>query len=1157
MPNSEVITMPIGRDVTLDDRYQLADGTVLMTGVQGLVRLLFDQMRADRVAGLRTGTFMSGYQGSPLGGLDRELRSQPALVADLDIHFRPGLNEDLGATSVWGSQLATTLPNPRVEGVLGVWYGKAPGVDRAGDALRHGNFIGAHPKGGLLAICGDDPSCKSSTLPSESESTLAALRMPVVAPGNPQEVLDLGRHAIAASRASGLWVGLKVITAVADGIASVEVGPGRVVPVPVSVDDGGRPYVHQPNAELIAPSMLEAERTMLGPRMALARAYARENKLNTITLEPPRARVGILASGATYYDLREALHTLGLTDDDLRHLGIRLIKIGMLWPLEPEFVRTAARGLEELIVVEDKGPFLETAVRDILFNLAERPRVLGKEDGAGAQLLPANGALDVDVIASAVGGRLLAHGAIASVSAHLEALELAEPVGVAGNSPRLPYFCSGCPHNRSTEVPDGSIVGAGIGCHGMVVINPEGKGTVTGATQMGGEGAQWIGQQPFTGTKHIFQNVGDGTFHHSASLALRASVAAGVDVTYKLLYNSTVAMTGGQDIEGGMAVPELTRLLEAEGVRRIVVTTEDTDRYRGVSLAAIASVQPRSALIAVQEELASEPGVTVLIHDQGCAAEKRRMRKRGTEPDPAERIFINQRVCEGCGDCGQKSHCLSLVPADTEFGRKTQIDQASCNKDYSCIDGDCPSFVTVIPGDKTKRSPPAPPSGLPLPAGLDAAEATIRMVGIGGTGVVTVAQVLGMAAMLDGKRTAGLDQTGLAQKGGQVVSDVRILPAGDERGNRATRSSVDCYLGFDLIGAALPTNLTTAEAGRTVAVISTTPVPTGETIGDPEAHFVDIASSLDAIESVSRADANVYFDAQALADDLFGDKLPANSLVLGAAWQRGAIPISLAAIEEAFSLNGVAVAANLAAFGWGRAVVAQPEAIAARSVPAPPVPSAQERAIIGRAGAPAGSELERLLEVRVPELVAYQSTGYAAQYAEFVGRVWAAERPTGSSRTAEAVARQLFRLMAYKDEYEVARLHLDPDERRRLEEAFGPGTKIKYNLHPPMLRAMGMDKKVGFGPWFDNGFKALRGMKRVRGTRLDPFGYAEVRKVERALIGEYRALVQDALPHVANEPDRVLEICELPAMVKGYEDIKLRNVERFRARARELRWTSG
>jgi indolepyruvate ferredoxin oxidoreductase len=1150
MPTSE-LQLPIGREVSLADRYALDEGRVLLTGVQALVRLVFDQMRADRRAGLRTGAFVSGYQGSPLGGLDRELRGQARLSQELGVVFRPGLNEDLAATSVWGSQLTTSLPGARVEGVLGVWYGKAPGVDRSGDALRHGNFVGAHPRGGMLAAVGDDPSCKSSTLPSASEATLAAMRMPVVAPGTPQEVLELGRHAIAASRASGLWVALKIVTNVADAVGSVEVGPDRVQPVAVRADDGGRPFEHVPNANLIAPAMLEMERTIAGPRLAAAREYARANALNRIVLDAPRAWLGIAAAGATYYDLREALHTLGLGDDELRRLGVRLLKVGMVWPLEPGIVREHARGLEELIVVEDKGAFLETAIRHVLYDLAERPRVVGAEDEHGAPLLPAYGMLDIDTIARAVGARLERKGAIESVDARLRELARPAPDAVEGNRVRLPYFCSGCPHNRSTDVPEGAVVGAGIGCHGMVVIHPQGKGTVTGATQMGAEGAQWIGQQPFTDTPHLLQNLGDGTFHHSGSLAVRASIAAGVDVTYKLLYNRTVAMTGGQDVEGGMPVPDLTRMLEAEGARRIIVTTDDPARYRGVELAAIAEVRPRARLLDSQRELSRERGVTVLIHDQACAAETRRLRKRGQAPDPPQRIFINERVCEGCGDCGRKSHCVSLVPVETEFGTKTSVDQASCNKDYSCVDGDCPSFLEVIPGKREEHAWPAPPSDLPSPPVPSEPETTIRMIGIGGTGVVTVAQVLGMAALLDGKRALGLDQTGLAQKGGQVISDVRLLAPGEDRAGRASRGGVDCLIGFDLLGATLPANLDTADAARTVAVVSTSRVPTGETIGDPSAAFVDVDGSLAAIDRVTR-DA-VYVDAHALADRLFRDTLPANALLLGAAWQRGLIPISLAAVLEAFRLNATGVERNLAAFAWGRAIVARPDAVAALS--APPAAAAPRRRVEVSAGAAPGSELERLIAIRADDLADYQDVRYARRYAAFVRKVLDAERPLGTTAATEAVARELHRLMAYKDEYEVARLHLDPVERRRVEEAFGAGARVRYKLHPPVLRALGMNRKLSLGPWFDPALRLLRRGRLLRGTPLDPFGRAEVRRVERALIGEYRALVERALPQLGTEYERVVEVCGLPSVIRGYEDVKLRNVEAFRARAAELAWS--
>jgi indolepyruvate ferredoxin oxidoreductase len=1148
--------LSIEREVRLADRYELERGTVLLSGVQALVRLVFDQMRADRAAGRSSATLVSGYQGSPLGGLDRELVRQRALMDELDVVFRAGLNEDLAATSVWGSQLVPGLRGARYEGVLGVWYGKAPGVDRSGDALRHGNFIGSHPRGGLLAICGDDPSCKSSTLPSASEETLAALRMPVLAPGSPQEVLDVGRHAVALSRASGLWAALKVVTNVADGVGSVEVGLDRVQPRHVEVEDGGRPYIHEPNAHLIAAATNEMERTLAGPRLALARAYARANGLNAVVVDPRSAWLTIVAGGATYHDVREALLTLGLGDGDLRDHGIRLLKLGMLWPVDREAVRAAARGTEEVLVVEDKGPFVETAVREALYDLADRPRVVGKEDGEGRPLLAASGMQDVDAIARAVAARILRRVPVASAEARLRELEAAAPEVPSGGGTRMPFFCSGCPHNRSTDAPDDALVGAGIGCHGMVVISPAGKGDVQGATQMGGEGAQWIGQAPFVDRPHLFQNLGDGTFHHSGSLAVRAAVAAGANITYKLLHNRAVAMTGGQDVEGGMDVPELTRMLEAEGVRRIVVTTDEPAKYRGVPLAGIAEVRPRSQLAAVQEELRVEPGVTVLLHDQACAAEKRRLRKRGVLPVPAHCVAINERVCEGCGDCGRKSHCLSLVPVETEFGTKTRIDQASCNLDESCLDGDCPSFLTVVPGDDARRPLPAPPAGLPEPQLRGGDEVTVRLVGIGGTGVVTVAQVLGMAAMLDGRRTLGLDQTGLAQKGGPVVSDVRILPPGGERAGRAPTGSVDCLLALDLVAATSAANLKSARRGRTVAVISTSDAPAGDSIGDPAARPPDREALMAAIDAVSDPARNVRLDARALADVLLGDTLPANMLALGAAWQRGVVPVSLAALEQAVRLNGAAVDQNLAALAWGRAIVAAPDAVtaagAADALPRP-APHARVAGLVAETGAAPGTALAEVVAVRVQELAAFQSERYARRYARAVRRVVDADRRVGGDGAAPvAVARQLYRLLAYKDEYEVARLHLDPAERARLARQFGEGARVRYRLQPPLLRAMGLERKLSLGRWFDPALRGLVRARRLRGTPFDPFGYAKVRRVERALADEYLAVVDQALPHLASAPETVVELLEAPDVIRGYEDVKLRNVAAWRGRMAEL-----
>jgi indolepyruvate ferredoxin oxidoreductase len=1150
-------SLPIHREVKLSDRYDLDDGVMLLSGTQAMVRIIFDQMRADCRNGLNTGALVSGYPGSPIGGFDLELSRQRKLREALNVHHVPGLNEDLGATAVWASQIAPSLPGAKVEGVVGIWYGKSPGVDRSGDALRHGSHIGAHPKGGMLALAGDDPAAKSSTLPSASESLFAAFKMPVLVPGTPQEIVDLGLHGIALSRASGMWAALKINTNVADAVASVDLSSDRVRPRPVVVEEDGKPYVHEPRPDVAPPLSVNMERTLVGVRRRLAIAYAEANGLDRVVFDPPNATIGMVAAGTTYYDLREALLTLGLDEDMLARLGVRLLKLDMIWPLQERAIRDFARGLEEILVVEEKDGFVERSIREILYDLAERPVVVGKRDPDGERLLPEMGALDPDVIARAVAARVQRKGEVESIQARLRALDQPIPLPMADAPIRTPFFCSGCPHNRSTEVPDGALVGAGIGCHAMIVISPEGKGNITGVTQMGGEGVQWIGQAPFVEADHIFQNLGDGTFHHSGSLAIRAALAAKVNITYKLLYNKTVAMTGGQDVEGAMSVPDITRLLEAEGVAKVIVTTDDPGRYRGVQLASIAEVRPRSELVAAQEELRRIPGVTVLIHDQGCAAEKRRLRKRGKVPDPAQRAFINSRVCEGCGDCGQKSHCLSVQPLDTEFGPKTQIHQSSCNKDYSCLDGDCPSFLVVEGGKRETFDALRPPTDLPEPVPATVGDdVTLRLIGIGGTGVVTVGQVLGMAAVLDGKQTTGLSQTGLAQKGGPVVSDVRFLPA-DEHTNRAARGTVDGYLAFDLLGATNPANLATASADRTIAVVSTSEVPTASMIGSPDTRFADISESLATIEQVTRKKDNVYLDAQALAESLFGDHMPSNSIMIGAAWQRGLIPLSLEAMEEAYRLNGAAVEKNLAAFHWGRAAVAAPDAIAQAArpkVPPPEVPvDPRARPIIASVGPDPGSELERLLEIRVPDLIAYQSPAYAKRYAAFVARVLAAERAAGTDgRVTEAVARNLHKLMAYKDEYEVARLHLDPVERARIEEEFGKGAKVRYLLHPPVLRALGMDRKIELGRWFDPAFRTLRRMRRLRGTRLDPFGYAEVRKVERALPGEYRRYVEIALLRLDSDYETALELCELPDMIRGYEEIKLRNVKKFRGRARIL-----
>ena len=867
---------------------------------------------------------------------------------------------------------------------------------------------------------------------------------------------------------------------------------------------------------------------MLGVRTELALAYARENGVNRI--EGARdAWLGIVAPGKSYHDLVNALRSLGLGPPELERAGIRILKLGMIWPLEGEIVHEFAHGLEEIVVVEEKGPFVETALKETLYGAAHAPRIVGKRDEHGERLLAAEVDLDADVIARAVAARLGRRVQLDSVEAHIRRLD-----SIAGRraelpmAQRTPFFCSGCPHNSSIKAPEGTLVGGGIGCHTMVLLNPEGKGEITGITQMGGEGAQWIGMAPFTQDSHLVQNLGDGTFHHSGSLAVRAAVAAGVNITYKLLYNEHVAMTGGQAIEGQLSVPDLTRWLELEGVRRIIVTAEDTSRYKGVSLSPIAELRERGELLSSQLELAEVEGVTVLIHDQECAAELRRSRKRGKKPEPAERIWINERVCEGCGDCGEKSSCLSVLPVETEFGRKTQIHQASCNKDYSCLEGDCPSFLTVVPGEKAKHEIPALTVELPEPELLVSDEDwAVRMMGIGGTGVVTVNQMLGMAALIDGLHVSGLDQTGLSQKGGPVVSDLRISREPLAASPKATAGSIDLYLGFDLLGAGSDKNLVTASPDRTVAVVSTSAVPTGRMVIDINERFPELAAQLDKIDAATRREHNLYLDAQRLSERLFDDHMMTNTLALGAAYQRGMLPVSREALEQAIRLNGAAVEKNLSAFAWGRAVVAVPDTVEEATRPPETVVPVRElteteRELVTLAINGDGGELRRLVELRIPELVAYQDAAYARRFAEVVRRVHVAEqeRTPGHSELAEAVARQLFKLMAYKDEYEVARLHLDAVEQAKLQAEFGEDAKIWFNLHPPMLRSLGLERKLKLGKWFLPSFRALYRARRLRGTKLDPFGHAEVRRVERALIGEYEEIVAEALAKLTPETSR-------------------------------------
>ncbi|MGE0554428.1 MAG: indolepyruvate ferredoxin oxidoreductase family protein [Gemmatimonadales bacterium] len=1145
---------------TLADRYTLERGTIALSGVQALVRLPMDQHRADRRAGLDTATLISGYRGSPLGGYDFQLQAARPLLEAHQIRFLPAVNEDLGATAVFGAQLANTFPKPKHDGVLGIWYGKGPGVDRSGDAFKHANLTGVGRHGGVLAVAGDDPASKSSTIPSASEYALYDAGMPVLYPADVQDVLDLGLLGFALSRYSGLWVGFKMVTNVADEFSTAEVAPDRVTIRRPDFEHRGAPWQARQSHLLFAPYNLAMEQEQFEGRLEAARRFAAANGLNRITVRSPGARLGVMAAGKTYLDVREAFQRLGFDERELEAAGIRLLKIGMIHPLEPGIVREFARGLDEILVVEEKRPFLELFVRDALYNEPERPRVVGTHDERGCPLVPAHSELESDSVAPILASRLA--GLVSDIEGRLARLAPSLPPEVAPLGPeglRLAYFCSGCPHNRSTVVPEGSIAAVGIGCHGMAAMMERGG---SGFTQMGGEGAQWTGAAPFTETPHLFQNLGDGTYFHSGSLAIRQAVAAKVDLTYKILYNGAVAMTGGQHADGAVPIPELTRVLAAEGVARTIVVAEEPARYWRQSLPPGVEVWPRTRLDEAQRALRDTKGVTALIYDQHCAADLRRLRKRGLAPERPLRVVINERICEGCGDCGVKSNCLSVQPVETEFGRKTRIHQSSCNTDYSCLEGDCPAFMTVPAHGRPHTEPRAAHDPrlaalgeLPAPEAPRPRSANLYATGIGGTGVVTVNQILAMAAMIEGKSVRSLDQTGLSQKGGAVVSHCRIFEEPVEVSNKIGVGEADVYLGFDLLAANDVRNLSRARPDRTAAVISSSHVPTGLMVRNPSVSFPEEAVLERRIAGVTDPGRRLYLDAEGIAETLFGSHLPANLILVGAAWQLGVIPLAAESIEAAIALNGAAVEANVAAFRAGRKTALDPDWLRpcapTATAAAPSSLPADAQRLIDTTGA--SGELRRLLEIRVPDLIAYQSEGYAERYVELVARVHAREREvTGREELAEAVARYLYKLMAYKDEYEVARLALDPEVRRTM--AAEHGSKRSYHLHPPLLRSLGLKRKLRFGRWFDNVFRVLRAGRRLRGTALDPFGYHPIRRLERQLIGEYREAIEAELAELTAETHaRAVAIARLPDVIRGYEAVKLASVARYRTALHEAR----
>ncbi|WP_366656834.1 indolepyruvate ferredoxin oxidoreductase family protein [Fodinicurvata sp. EGI_FJ10296] len=1164
-----------GSTVTLDDKYTLDDGRIYLTGTQALARLPLAQRRRDAAAGLSTGGFISGYRGSPLGGFDQALWKAKRHLADQDIHFQPGVNEDLGATAVWGSQQVGLWPDATVDGVFGLWYGKGPGVDRSGDVFKHANLAGTSAHGGVLAVAGDDHAAKSSTAPHQSEQALIAASIPVLHPASPQEVLDFGLYGWALSRYSGCWVALKALTEVVDTSASVAVDHDRpriLLPEDVGMDDempAGGLNIRWPDK----PTLQEDR--LLRFKLPAVGAFARANSLDREIWPGTPPRIGIIATGKGYLDTLEALHALGLDEDGARRLGIGLYKVGLVWPLEANGAEAFARRYHTLLVVEEKRDVIESQVKDRLYHLPtdSRPRIFGKKSPDGAPLLPSGGELAPAMIAIAL-GRILreaenaggrgpedlsarVHARLAAIEAHEDAKIQRHPA-----MDRLPYFCSGCPHNTSTKVPEGSVALGGIGCHYMATWMDRSTETFS---QMGGEGVAWVGQSPFTERRHVFANIGDGTYFHSGSLAIRQAVAAKVNITYKLLYNDAVAMTGGQPVDGTLDVPTVIEQLRAEGVDTITVVSDEPEKYGPLGHGTQA--RHRDDLDEIQRDLRDRSGVSVLTYDQTCAAEKRRRRKRGTMADPKRRVVINDLVCEGCGDCSAQSNCLSVVPIETEYGRKRSIDQSSCNKDFSCLKGFCPSFVT-LEGAEPRRSDgvarttaedhlPPIPDAPERPPVLDG-PFNLLITGIGGTGVVTIGALIGMAAHIEGRGVSVLDQTGLAQKGGGVMSHVRIAASPEQIAtSRIPAGTADGLIGGDVVVSSGTDVMARLSDGRTRAVINAHEIVTGAFTKNPDLKVPTGEMLADIADAVGGQSRITVIDATDMATRLFGDSIATNAFLLGMGWQKGLVPVGRDALMQAIALNGVAVDMNRAAFDWGRRAAHDPASVRA-------LLDRQETARAPDHHRPSES-LDEMIERRARFLTDYQDADYAGRYRRLVDRVRIAEetlRDAGADRPlTTAVARSAFKLMAYKDEYEVARLQTDPAFLNRLKQQFtsdsGGDFKMVFHLAPPIMAdrdpSTGVPRKKAFGPWILPVFRVLARMRRLRGGPLDVFGYLPERRLERALIAEYFDTVDTICTHLTPETHRTaVALADLPQSIRGYGHIKEQAVAKARQRRDDL-----
>jgi len=1141
------------RPVSLDDKYDLTQDRVLVTGYQALIRACLMQKARDRAAGLNTAGYLTGYRGSPLGGLDQQFMRAGRQLSQADIKFQPGINEELAATALWGTQQAELRGEGKFDGVFGMWYGKGPGVDRSGDVFRHANLAGTAKNGGVIALMGDDHTAESSTTAHQSEFHFVDVMMPILNPGGVQEIIDYALYGWAMSRFTGAWTALKCMheTVESTGVVDGSLDHIKLVtPTDFRMPEGGL------NIRL-ADTILGQEARLHDFKRDAMLAFVRANKLNKIITSGGRnAKIGIITTGKAYLDVRQALDELGIDEVKCNDLGLRLFKIACVWPIGRQELAEFAQGLDLIIVVEEKRSLIEVQVREELYGTANQPVCIGKKDEQGNWLFPVKGALDPNDVAICIGERLLRYGANDELAANVARLKtaqraLSETVDVAQ---RIPYFCSGCPHNTSTRVPEGSRAYAGIGCHYMAQWMDR---QTLGYTQMGGEGANWIGEAPFSSRDHVFQNLGDGTYNHSGYLAIRAAIASGVKMTYKILFNDAVAMTGGQANEGGLNVPQIARQVAAEGASRVIVVTDepwkypkDTDWPRGLT------VHHRDELDALQRKLTTVPGVSVLIYDQTCAAEKRRRRKRGTFPDPDKRVIINDLVCEGCGDCGVKSNCVSVQPLMTEWGRKRTIDQASCNKDYSCINGFCPSFVTVH-GAKLKKGegivepsdwPALPSPSVPLinhPYG-------IIVTGVGGTGVVTIGGILGMAAHLEGKGIGVVDMAGLAQKGGAVYSHIRIANTPDDiHAIRVAAGGADLVIGGDIVVVGSKKVLGAIKSGNTQVLVNTAEFLPGDFTRNAD-YSLPTERLKRAITGAAGRDRSHFFDATRIASDIVGRAISTNLVMVGYAYQTSALPLSAEAIEKAIELNGESVTENIAAFRWGRRAAANPAAIQALLQP---------KADAENDSLKLSQSFAETVDRRVAFLTAYQSARYARRYLDWVEKVKTAEanKAPGQCALSEAVARYLFKLMAYKDEYEVARLYTDTAFVERVKSAFdGDSLRLEFHLAPPLLarrdKVTGELKKISFGPWLLGAFRVLAKFKALRGTPLDPFGYTVERRTERRLIAEYCDLLREFCERLTLDNHHLaVELASLPEKIRGFGHVKQRHIAAAQAEEAALR----